>query len=284
MPPPRRRVPARTRVPAGVGIGGVVVAVAAERLSASAHRGGGSNHATTTHDAASTTTPSTTTPSTTQAPQRDPTRAAPYAGTFLTAESAGSWDSSPPRAESVTVIISPTTQFRHSHGTGHRIPVQGGQRGGRGTRSGQTINATCVVVPPPPGAKPATAELRLSTWSLSSPSHPRPSFRPKARKSATTRVNVSKAATSSSLSTTLMRSGRGPARPFSTGEGSMLSDEQAEPESTATPARSRPMSTGSASMPLDPEADQVGQRSSAAGPTTSTASTVRADAVTSAIR
>ena len=37
----------------------------------------------------------------------------------------------------------------------------------------------------------------------------------------------------------------------------MLSDEQAEPEWTATPARSRPMSTGSASTPCTPEADEV---------------------------
>ena len=38
----------------------------------------------------------------------------------------------------------------------------------------------------------------------------------------------------------------------STGDGSMLSDEQAEPEWTATPLRSRPISTGSASTPATP--------------------------------
>ncbi len=38
----------------------------------------------------------------------------------------------------------------------------------------------------------------------------------------------------------------------STGDGSMLSDEQAEPEWAATPARSSPMSTGSASTPCTP--------------------------------
>ena len=46
----------------------------------------------------------------------------------------------------------------------------------------------------------------------------------------------------------------------------MLSDEQAEPEWTATPARSSPMSTGSASTPSHAEADQVGSLASGAGP------------------
>ena len=45
----------------------------------------------------------------------------------------------------------------------------------------------------------------------------------------------------------------------STGDDSMLSDEQAEPEWAATPARSSPMSTGSASTPCHADADQVGQ-------------------------
>ena len=54
----------------------------------------------------------------------------------------------------------------------------------------------------------------------------------------------------------------------------MLSDEQAEPEWTATPARSSPMSTGSASTPCTPRQTRWGSRSSgAAGPTTSTPST-----------
>ena len=51
----------------------------------------------------------------------------------------------------------------------------------------------------------------------------------------------------------------------STGEGSMLSDEQAEPEWTATPARSRPISTGSASTPCTPRQTSEGSRSSGCG-------------------
>ena len=60
----------------------------------------------------------------------------------------------------------------------------------------------------------------------------------------------------------------------STGDGSMLSEEHAEPECTATPARSSPMSTGSASTPPTPRQTRWGTRSPAdAGPTTSTPST-----------
>ena len=47
----------------------------------------------------------------------------------------------------------------------------------------------------------------------------------------------------------------------STGEGSMLSDEHAEPEWTATPDRSRPISTGSASTPWTPRHTRWGSRS-----------------------
>ena len=64
----------------------------------------------------------------------------------------------------------------------------------------------------------------------------------------------------------------------STGDGAMLSDEQAEPECTATPARSSPMSTGSASTPATPRQTRWGSRSSAPGPTTSTPSTASAAA------
>ncbi len=63
----------------------------------------------------------------------------------------------------------------------------------------------------------------------------------------------------------------------STGDGSMLSDEQADPEWTATPARSRPISTGSASTPCTPRQTSEGRRSSGeAGPTISTPSTTSA--------
>ena len=61
----------------------------------------------------------------------------------------------------------------------------------------------------------------------------------------------------------------------STGDGSMLSDEQADPEWTATPARSSPMSTGSASTPCTPRQTRWGRRPSAVGPTTVTSSTAR---------
>ena len=59
----------------------------------------------------------------------------------------------------------------------------------------------------------------------------------------------------------------------------MLSDEQAEPECTATPARSNPISTGSASTPCTPEAQKRGQPldPGRSGPTTSTPSTYVAE-------
>ena len=60
----------------------------------------------------------------------------------------------------------------------------------------------------------------------------------------------------------------------------MLSDEQAEPEWTATPERSRPISTGSASTPSTPRHTRWGSRSGAAAPTTSTPSTASAASTT----
>ena len=65
-----------------------------------------------------------------------------------------------------------------------------------------------------------------------------------------------------------------------TGDGSMLSDEQADPECTATPARSSPISTGSASTPCTPRQTRWGRRSlvGVAGPTMSTSSTDRGEA------
>ncbi len=56
----------------------------------------------------------------------------------------------------------------------------------------------------------------------------------------------------------------------------MLSDEQAEPEWTAMPARSNPMSTGSASTPCTPRHTSWGSLASALGPTTVTPSTTSA--------
>ena len=63
----------------------------------------------------------------------------------------------------------------------------------------------------------------------------------------------------------------------------MLSDEQAEPEWTAMPARSNPMSTGSASTPCTPRHTSWGSLASAPGPTTATPSTASAAATTEAI-
>ena len=63
----------------------------------------------------------------------------------------------------------------------------------------------------------------------------------------------------------------------------MLSDEQAEPEWTATPARSSPMSTGSASTPSTPRQTRWGSLPSGApGPTTATPSTASAASTTDA--
>ena len=53
----------------------------------------------------------------------------------------------------------------------------------------------------------------------------------------------------------------------------MLSEEHADPEWTAMPARSRPMRTGSASTPATPRHTRWGSLSSTPGPTTSTPST-----------
>ena len=102
-----------------------------------------------------------------QAPQRDPTRAAPYAGTSRRSP-LGRGPSSPPRASRSRSSSRPPPNW-HSHGTGHRIPVQGGQRGGRERHPVGSDDQRDACGRAAPTGCEADDRVRLSTWSLSSP-------------------------------------------------------------------------------------------------------------------